>query len=88
MRAPVNIMLVVVVVVVIAASWASCASQAVVHRTHLGAVLDLPNTDVALEDVHESGRTDDDRAKAQKLMADGARLRDEGDLQGSQKALE
>ena len=73
---------------VVAFADAACVSQPPAHRTHLGAVLDLPNTEVALDDTPAQGRTDDDRGKAQKLMADGARLRDEGDLPGSQRALE
>ncbi len=81
-------LLVVAALASLAAFAAGCASAPPPHRTHLGAVLDLPGDDVELAPAPEEGRTDDDRARAKQLLADGARLRDQGDLAGSQKALE
>lgn len=53
-------------------------------HTHLGAILD--RDEVALD--APAGRTEDDRAKAEALVAEGAKLRDSGDLAGSQAVLE
>jgi tetratricopeptide (TPR) repeat protein len=53
-------------------------------HTHLGAILD--REEVALDPP--TGRTEDDRAKAEGLVVEGAKLRDSGDLAGSQAALE
>src|SRR5438105_4172971 len=66
---------------------AGCATAPPAHKTHLGAIVDMPG-DVALAPGPPQGRTDDDRARAQSLLGDGTRLRDGGDLVGSQKALE
>lgn len=59
------------------------APEKPVHA-HLGAILD--REDVALD--APAGRTADDRARADELVREGARLRDAGDLAGSQAALE
>jgi tetratricopeptide (TPR) repeat protein len=66
---------------------ASCGTAPPAHRTHLGAIVDLPG-DVQLAEPPPAGRTDDDRAKAKQLLDDGVRLRDSGDLAGSQRSLE
>ncbi|HEY4223820.1 MAG TPA: tetratricopeptide repeat protein [Myxococcota bacterium] len=63
----------------------ACAAPAPVHRSHLGALLD---TSPPALDPTPQGRTDSDRQKAQALLADGARLRDAGDLPASAHALE
>jgi tetratricopeptide (TPR) repeat protein len=68
-----------------AAACATTTDEA--HRTHLGAVLDLPGGDVALASP-EVGRTDDDRTRAQALLDEGKKKRGGGDLAGSRKDLE
>ena len=71
---------------VICAACAACASGPPVdeRRSHLGVLLD--GSEVALMQP-PAGRTDDDRARAEALLAEGLRLRDAGDLASSQTAL-
>lgn len=76
----------VVAGLVVAACVSGC-NTAPVHRTHLGAIVDLPG-DAQLAEPTAVGRTDDDRTRAKQLLDDGVRLRESGDLAGSQKALE
>lgn len=72
----------------LAAAAGACAGCAAPEKprahTHLGAILD--REEVALDPP--TGRTDEDRVKAEALVAEGRTLRDSGDLAGSQAVLE
>ena len=73
--------------VLVATACAACAAPGPQHRVHLGADLDAP-VEPGLSDPSPQGRTDDDRQRAQALLADGEKLRDSGDLAASAHALE